>query len=202
MKIGLSLLLSLAPFFLFAQTDSLQALEEITVFRQKLNEEYQNPKESPLSPEALQSFTGHEFYPVALKYRVQARFKRTENEPVFKMTTSTDRRPEYVKYGEAQFELDGKTYTLNLYQSLALTQKTEYKDYLFLPFTDLTNGKQSYGGGRYLDLRIPKGNTILIDFNQAYNPFCAYSHKYSCPVPPKENHLSTEIKAGIKMKGH
>jgi len=202
MKIALYLLLFFAPVFLFAQTDSVKAVQEITAFRQKLNEEYRNPKESPLAPEALQSFTGHEFFPADLRYRVQARFKRTANEPVFKITTSTDRRPEYVKYGEAQFELNGKTYTLSLYQSLALTQKEEYKDYLFLPFTDLTNGKDSYGGGRYLDLRIPAGNFILIDFKQAYTPFCAYSHKYSCPVPPKENHLPVEVKAGIMMKRH
>ena len=75
-------------------------------------------------------------------------------------------------------------------------------DHLFLPFTDNTNGVETYGGGRYIDLKIPAGNTINIDFNKAYNPYCAYSDKYSCPIPPPENHLDIEIKAGIKLTDH
>jgi uncharacterized protein len=79
--------------------------------------------------------------------------------------------------------------------------KPEYKDYLFLPFTDLTNGVQTYQGGRYLDLRIPQGDEIVIDFNQSYNPYCAYSGRYSCPVVPSENHLDMEVLAGVKSLG-
>ena len=78
-------------------------------------------------------------------------------------------------------------------------KQLEYKDYLFLPFTDLTNGTVTYGGGRYIGLRIPKsGNKIIIDFNQAYNPFCAYSGNYSCPIVPEENNLDVQVKAGVK----
>ena len=81
--------------------------------------------------------------------------------------------------------------------------KDEYKDYLFLPFTDLTNGDTTYGGGRYIDMRIPEKNTIILDFNQSYNPYCAYGGNYSCPIPPAENNLDIAITAGVKkFKAH
>jgi uncharacterized protein (DUF1684 family) len=86
---------------------------------------------------------------------------------------------------------------LNVYQSHTLREKEGYKDYLFLPFTDLTNGNETYGSGRYIDLRIPERETIIIDFNKAYNPYCAYNYGYACPIPPKENKLKVEIRAGV-----
>jgi hypothetical protein len=82
-----------------------------------------------------------------------------------------------------------------------LTKKEGYEDFLFLPFNDYTNGNETYGGGRYLDLRIPDGSTIILDFNKAYNPYCAYTDRYSCPVPPKENSITTYIYAGVQFKG-
>jgi uncharacterized protein (DUF1684 family) len=127
-----------------------------------------------------------------------AKFIRTENEKPFEMKTSTDRRPMYVKYGEASFSIKGKSFQLNIYRNIELSKKDEYKDYLFLPFFDLTCGKESYIGGKYIDLKIPKGDTIVIDFNTSYNPYCAYNHKYSCPKVPLENDLKIEIKAGVK----
>ena len=77
----------------------------------------------------------------------------------------------------------------------------EYEDYLFIPFNDLTNGNETYDGGRYLDLKTTSESTIVIDFNKAYNPYCAYNDKYSCPIPPRENDLPIEIKAGILTFG-
>ena len=91
---------------------------------------------------------------------------------------------------------------MNIYQNLELISKPEYVDYLFVPFTDLTNGKGSYSGGRYIDTRIPPGKKIVLDFNKAYNPYCAYNGKYSCPIPPEENHLEVEIRAGVKDFEH
>jgi uncharacterized protein (DUF1684 family) len=103
-----------------------------------------------------------------------------------------------VKYGELAFSLNGKEFKLNIYQNLGLINKEGYEDYLFLPFLDETNGIESYGGGRYVDARIPEGATMIIDFNKAYNPYCAYNHKYSCPIPPKENHLDIKVLAGVR----
>jgi uncharacterized protein (DUF1684 family) len=82
---------------------------------------------------------------------------------------------------------------------MALKKQKEYKKYLFIPFRDLTSGKESYGGGRYIDTEIPAGETLILDFNRAYNPYCAYSHRYSCPIPPEENTLKVEIRAGEKV---
>ncbi|MCE3229111.1 MAG: hypothetical protein K0S32_3662 [Bacteroidetes bacterium] len=144
-------------------------------------------------------FKMHNFYPVDMKFCIEADFKKTPGENTFEMKTTGTRRPMYYKFGEIHFTIDGKKLQLNVYQSMDLLNKPEYKDYLFVPFTDLTNGKETYGGGRYIDLRIPKSDKIIVDFNKAYNPYCAYNHKYSCPIPPKENALDTEIKAGIKM---
>ncbi len=169
--------------------------KEIKKFQNKLNKEYSDTATSPLTKKDLATFKGLDFYPVRKKFRVKAKFTRMENALPFKMKTTTDRAPEYVKYGELEFMLDGKKIKVTVYQSIRLKEK--YKDYLFLPFRDLTSGKTSYGGGRYVDLKIPEGNTIIIDFNKAYNPYCAYNHRYSCVVPPAENFIDVKIKAGV-----
>lgn len=99
------------------------------------------------------------------------------------------------------FKLNGKNYSLSVYQADAevLEKFPEYADLLFLPFKDLTNGKETYGGGRYIDIKTPAGNNVILDFNLAYNPNCAYgSERFSCPIPPKENFLPAQIKAGEK----
>lgn len=105
----------------------------------------------------------------------------------------------YVKYGEAYFELDGKELKLDIFQNIEASRIPLYRNSLFLPFNDLTNGVTTYGGGRYIDLTIPKEDVICIDFNKAYNPYCAYNYKYSCPIPPEQNNLDVEINAGVKL---
>ena len=136
------------------------------------------------------------------KYRVIADFSLTPDAYVFLMPTSTERVVEYRKYGIARFELDGKEYQLSIYQNQAFKDREGFEKHLFLPFKDLTNGQGSYGGGRYIDLTIPEGETIILDFNKCYNPYCAYNGNYSCPIPPDENHLDVEIPAGVMNPGH
>jgi len=177
------------------ETDLITSSEE---FQNELNKEYANPEESPLEEKDLNNFEGLEFFEINLEYIVKAEFIRTPAEAPFAMRTSKDEMPVYVKYGELYFELKGEDFRLNLYQNQELTQDPEYFDYLFLPFTDNTNGESSYGGGRYIDFRIPESKEVILDFNKAYNPYCAYSGKYSCPIPPKENDLDIEILAGVK----
>jgi len=167
-------------------------------FQYKLNLEYADKDSSPLTKKDFKTFSSLDFYPINSDLIIEASFKRTPNEKPFDMLTTTSRLAKYVKYGIANFMIDGENIQLNIYQNIDLIKKEEYKDYLFLPFTDLTNGKESYYGGRYIDLRIPKENTIIIDFNQAYNPYCAYNNKYSCPIPPKENSIDVAVKAGVK----
>lgn len=185
-------------FLLLLNVCLLTAQETAKEFQETINKEYRNREESPLAEEDFKVFKGLDFYPINEKFIVEAKFTRTANEKVFKMKTTGTRLPEYVKYGELAFNIDGKTFKLNLYQNIDLIKKEGYADYLFLPFSDLTCGKESYIGGRYIDMRIPKGNSVTIDFNKAYNPYCAYNHKYSCPIVPLENDLDIEILAGVK----
>lgn len=177
-------------------------IQEIEAYQFSLNEKFLNPETTILEKDTFRHFMGLEFYPIDLKYRVAANFIRTPDEKPFLMPTTTDRLPEYVKYGEAHFEIDGKPLKLMLYKSTdSWGDPEKYGDHLFLPFTDLTSGDGSYGGGRFIDLIIPKGDTIIIDFNTSYNPYCAYNSKYSCPIPPRENDLLTRIEAGVKDFG-
>lgn len=170
-----------------------------TEFQREINAEYKDASKSPLKEKDRKNFHGLEFFPFDSAYVVKASFERTPNEQVFKMKTTTDRLPEYVKYGVAIFEFNGKQHQLNIYQNQGLIKKEGYEDYLFIPFLDDTNGNESYGGGRYMDLRIPKSDKIVIDFNTAYNPYCVYNEKYSCPIVPRENYVDAEIRAGVKV---
>ncbi|MFD1163605.1 DUF1684 domain-containing protein [Hwangdonia seohaensis] len=172
-----------------------------TEFQKEQNSYFKDATTSPLKDKDRKGFKGLDFFKFDSTYVVNARFKRTPNEPIFKMKTTTDRTPEYVKYGELNFDLKGKNFTLNIYQNQGLINEEGYEDYLFLPFLDETNGLESYGGGRYIDARIPEGNSIIIDFNKAYNPYCAYNEKYSCPIVPRKNYLTTRIEAGVKAFG-
>ncbi len=138
-----------------------------------------------------------DFFPANDTFSVTAIFKRTAKEKAFPMKTTTERLPEYLKYGELHFQLKGKSCQLNVYQNVQLMKKQGFEDYLFLPFTDLTNGSETYGGGRYIDFKIPKTKSVILDFNKAYNPYCAYNEAYSCPIPPPENFIAEEVRAGV-----
>jgi uncharacterized protein (DUF1684 family) len=177
-------------------------IKEIESYQASENSKFLDPEQTILDKATFRHFIGLEFYPIDLKYRVEANFVRTPDEKPFLMPTTTERLPEYVKYGEAHFKIDGKELKLNLYQSTTPYEDPKYKDYLFLPFTDLTSGDGSYGGGRFIDMWIPEGDNVVIDFNKSYNPYCAYNSKYSCPIPPRENDLQIRIEAGIKDFGN
>ena len=140
------------------------------------------------------------FFPVNKKYHVKASFNKLADTVGFIMKTSGTKDKKFFRYGTIHFVIDGITLKLTLFQSQQLLTDTAFKDYLFLPFTDLTSGEESYGGGRYLDPKLSdiKKNFILIDFNEAYNPYCAYTSGYNCPIPPRENDLPVAIRAGEK----
>ena len=179
---------------------SQQQFEEQAVadFQKDMNKHYADSTSSPLKKEDLKVFQSLEFFPASADFFVQAKFIATPKEKPFKMPTTTDRKPLYVKYGELHFTVNSTKCKLNVYQNVEFSKKPGYKDDLFLPFTDLTSGVESYGGGRYIDLKIQEGENWVVDFNQAYNPYCAYNEIYSCPIPPQENDLKVAIKAGVK----
>ncbi|MEO9510526.1 MAG: DUF1684 domain-containing protein [Flavobacteriaceae bacterium] len=174
-----------------------KTIQEILVFQRELNETFKNPETSPLPDRYRKDFEGLDFFKPDTNYVVTARFERTPDEVPFLMHTTTEEKRTEVVYGIAHFQLHGKQHRLEIYQNPDLIPQEEYKDYLFLPFLDETNGNETYGGGRYIDLIIPKGDTIVINFNKAYNPYCVYNKKYSCPLVPRQNYLRTNMRVGV-----
>lgn len=170
-----------------------------TEFQKKLNASYKDVTSSPLKAIDRKVFEGLDFFKFDSTYVVKAVLKRTPDSKWFNMKTTGGKVNKERVFGVLFFELKGQHYKLNVYQGENLVQKEGFEDYLFLPFLDDTNGFESYGGGRYLDTRIPKGDTLIIDFNEAYNPYCAYNDKYSCPIVPRENYLKTKVEAGVKV---
>ncbi|MFD0796912.1 DUF1684 domain-containing protein [Maribacter chungangensis] len=178
-----------------ASSDKIAAILE---FQESLNAEFKHPERSPLPDRFRSNFESLEFFAPDTNYVVTAKLVRTPEALPFLMPTNTGRTSEEVVYGVVTFNLKGKAYSLEVYQNPELIEDKDYEDYLFLPFSDHTNGDETYSGGRYLDLRIPPGNSLVLDFNQAYNPYCAYNPKYSCPLVPAVNRLETSILAGVK----
>lgn len=146
------------------------------------------------------------FYPADSKYNVSCHFERITDTVGFTMNTSANTLKFYYRYGQLDFMIDDKEYLLYVYQSKDLMQSEKYRNYLFVPFTDATTGDETYGSGRYLEFYIQdiQNNILQLDFNKAYNPYCAYSPDYKCPIPPKENFLTVAIRAGEMnfAKGH
>ena len=149
--------------------------------------------DSPLSKEEKEKFGGLNYYAINETFKVEATLEPVSSNEVVTMATSDGKEKRYRKYAHAKFQLSGKALQLVLYQPL---QKPD--DMLFLPFTDGTSAVETYGAGRYLDFDIPNDNELIIDFNLAYNPYCAYNDDYSCPLPPRENFLTVAIEAGEK----
>ncbi len=176
-----------------------QPIKGETEFQRELNADFKDATKSPLLEKDRKHFEGLEFFKFDSTFVVTAKLKLTPNSKWFEMKTTTSRVSKERVYGIITFILKGKTFQLNVYQGKDLMKQEGYEDYLFLPFLDNTNGEDSYSGGRYIDLKIPKGNEIKIDFNKAYNPYCAYNEKYSCPIVPSENYVKTEVRAGVKV---
>ena len=142
------------------------------------------------------------FFPVNEKYLINCRFERTINSPWFRMESSGPIKKNYRVYGKIHLSINDTAVILNIYQSQDLMATQQYRDHLFIPFTDATSGEETYESGRYIDLEIKdiKNDRVLIDFNKAYNPYCAYvSGKFNCPIPPVENRLVVSIRAGEKV---
>ncbi|MBK9215238.1 MAG: DUF1684 domain-containing protein [Chloracidobacterium sp.] len=174
---------------------------DVKAFRDGRDHEFRNKEESPLKEEDLAAFKGLNYFPVDDAFRVSARFTRTPEEKYFQMPTSSGISKKFVKYGVLRFDLFGTERKLSVYQidKEVLDKFPEYADLLFIPFRDATNRTETYAGGRYIDIRQPKDAAVVVNFNLAYNPNCAYgTDKYNCPIPPRENTLDVAITAGEK----
>tara|TARA_Y100000385_G_scaffold230248_1_gene241859 strand:- start:442 stop:1059 length:618 start_codon:yes stop_codon:yes gene_type:complete len=162
------------------------------------NEFFKDASKSPLKTKDLKDFKGLDFFSIDSSYMVRAKLFRTPNTSYFEMKTTTDRITRERIFGVLSFSINNQPFVLNVYQGESASDEDVDADYLFLPFLDQSNGLTTYGGGRYIDLYIPVGDTLILDFNKAYNPFCAYNDKYSCPIVPRENYIPLNIMAGVK----
>jgi uncharacterized protein (DUF1684 family) len=153
-----------------------------------------NSDESPIEDKS--SFIGLNYFEPDANYRVTASLEKINNKKVILLPTSTDEESSYLEYAWAEFEINGVKNRLLLLEVMAMgpTRGT-----LFLAFADETSANETYGAGRYLELKkMPGAGTMILDFNKAYNPYCAYTEKFSCPFPPRENILKVAIRAGEK----
>lgn len=179
--------------------DYSQSLEK---YRENYKAKFLAAERSPLSKEDLDYLR---FYPAAENFKVTAKFTKTENGKPFEVLTSSGKKKSYIEYGKATFTIRDTTCTVSLYTSMQLRKMPQYRDYLFVPFKDFTSGETTYGGGRYIDMKTGDiqgegdNQTVVIDFNKCYNPYCAYqSEGWNCPIPPEENYLKMYIEAGEK----
>ncbi len=152
----------------------------------------------PERPEK-RAFERLDYYPPDRAYAVPATLVRIAEPDEVEMTTSLDLKSTFLRYAHIRFELDGQPQELTAFKS---TFAGEWSDSLFVPFRDATSGTETYGAGRYVDLKEPEGEALVLDFNRAYNPLCNYSPAFNCPIPPRENRLPVAIRVGEKTYSH
>ena len=172
-------------------------IPNLTEFQKELNASFKDVTKSPLAKNDRQNFVSLDFFDFDSSYVVKAVLIPSSKDSIFNMKTNTDRMHSYNKYGKIKFKLHENYFELSVYKDNELvTDQTD--DELFLPFYDNTNGITTYSGGRYIDLKFSNDSIISIDFNKAYNPYCVYNYKFSCPIVPSENYLELDIRAGVK----
>ncbi|MDI7260454.1 MAG: DUF1684 domain-containing protein [Thermodesulfobacteriota bacterium] len=170
--------------------------KEVLEWRKERDQFFKSHQRSPLTSQGKRNFKGLRYYPFAPHYVFNGQIERTIlhiNNPKYYATFLTNKgtNKRYIRYGKFHFQLNGKGYVLEIYKSIL-------SDVLFIPFMDRTNGKETYEGGRYMDAEILPGYKMVLDFNMAYHPSCAYNDKFVCVLPPRENMLEIEIRAGEK----
>jgi len=175
----------------------LQHKKEILAVRKDKDRFFKTSQDSPLTTEQQMNFKELSYFQVDIAYKVTARYQRLTKPVEFRIQTSTGHERVYVTIGRLDFTLASQALTLFAYHEKG--QEADGRNSLFVPFTDQTTGKESYGAGRYLDIPEPTGGSVVLDFNVAYNPYCAYNYNFSCPIPPQENRLDVAIKAGEKI---
>lgn len=194
MKASFILWISIFLNFAFGQNSYIS---EIQSERQKHVQEMTDPTKGILNSEELANYISHEYYEVNPDFRLTVKLKKAPAETLI-IPTSSGKSKKYKVVGKVSFKLPGQEQAeLYVFQDLQLAMNPDYKDYYFIPFRDETTGVETYGAGRYIDVII-KGKKMILDFNKAYNPYCAFSYRYNCPIPPDRNHLKISVTAGEK----
>jgi uncharacterized protein (DUF1684 family) len=188
-------MISLLYSFLGSQ-DQTAYIKEIEQEREEKDQFMRTSKESPFANKK-ETFNGLKYYPIDIRYKITADLTAIPNKKVVLLSTSDGKEEQYVEYAYAEFDLNGYHNKLLI---LEMIDTGPFRGKLFLAFGDETSAGETYGAGRYLDVEKVQGsNTITLDFNMAYNPYCAYAEEFSCPFPPPENLLKVAIRAGEKV---
>ncbi len=172
---------------------------KVIEWRNQKDHDYKVKDKTMLTEELMKDFEGLKYYDIDYTYRVNGSLIRFDDGRTFSIKTTGGESYDYLIYGKVSFKLNGKSLTLDIYQGQRAAKSGKKKGALFIPFTDLTSGDTTYGGGRYLVLDIPDDEILVLDFNMAYNPYCVYNPNHSCPIPPMENDLKVMVYAGELM---
>jgi len=193
------ILLSIVIIFSFSCREEKRYQDvNLTEYQRQVNNYFKDASVSPLKPKDLKNFQGLDFFEFDSIYVVKAKIEETKESLPFKMETTTDIPADVRKYADLFFQISEREFELSVYENLEYEGVEGYENYLFLPFLDETNENETYGGGRYLDLFLNGTDSIIIDFNKAYNPKCVYDENFSCPIVPRKNFLNIRIEAGVK----
>ena len=168
--------------------------KEVLSLRVDKDSFFRNDIDSPIPPGERSRFRGLKYFPPDEGYRISSKLERFDSPKPIMIATSTGTRQAYLRYGALVFKIEERSLRLIVYKSA----EDPYARSLFVPFSDETSGRETYESGRYLDLEEQGGDDYELDFNMAYNPYCAYSEEYTCPIPPVENKLPVKILAGEK----
>jgi uncharacterized protein (DUF1684 family) len=189
----------LSGLFSCHEKNNVKSYREQSFERRKaIDALFSDPKTSPLNEEDIKTFTGLSYYEPDESYIVPAKIEKLPQGELIEMPHTMNRKYPFIRFGTVHFRLGTDSFRLTLYMSQEEAEKKEEAPTLFIPFKDQTNDSETYEGGRYLDIAAVHGESITLDFNRAYNPNCAYSHNYSCPLVPAENTLNIPIRAGAK----
>jgi uncharacterized protein len=188
-------ILLLLPFSLGLKAQTYE--ETIRQFRKQYTSDLLADKRAPIRALQVKNLS---FFGPDENFRVWADFTETPGSKPMMIPTHSGKDKPFREYGKLEFTLGKSRFTLHVYQMMDMVKEDAHKDDLFLPFNDETNYETTFAGGRYIDLSVKdiQNGRILLDFNKCYNPYCAYADGYSCPIPPRENYLNTEINAGEK----
>jgi uncharacterized protein (DUF1684 family) len=178
-----------------APPDESEYLDKVSSWRTERDRAW-GESTDPIAPERRAELLPLRYFPANLKYQVPAELKLSDTRPVVELPTSTGTLRKMQIVGTLEFTLEGQRLSLG-----ALSPAGEPIRSLFVPFADLTTGKETYSAGRYLDIDPTATGLYTIDFNYAYNPTCAYNKSYECPYPPPSNRLKVPVRAGEKAPG-
>lgn len=165
-------------------------MSDLDEFRAEKDEFFKTHVQSPLTRDQKKTFKGLRYFPETEALRLEVQAEPLNDPQAFVMQTTTGGLQEYVRFARFKFPVDGQEVELTIYES---------EHGYFLPFVDALAGTETYPAGRYLEPEPLPGNRFLVDFNVAYNPYCAYNDMWSCPITPAENRLKVAIRAGERL---